>query len=202
MKSARLEAFSDGVIAVVVTIMVLELHVPAQNGLPGLLAVAPRLAIYLLSFLMTGIYWINHHELARRSEEVTMGVLWANLAFLFALSLIPFFTDYIGEKHFDAFSTLLYSVTLLFAGACFFVLRDRIMRLQGRAGALSATDKAEATKHLLSVLLYLAAIGLSFRYPHIALAIDVAVTLVWIVPGIGAKRLPDVSRHVPRPGRT
>ncbi len=194
MNTTRLEAFSDGVIAVIVTIMVLELHVPREDGFPGLLLVAPRIGIYLLSFLMVGIYWINHHALARRSERVSYGVLWANLIFLFTLSLLPFFTDYIGEKHFDSFSTLLYTLALLLAGSCFFLLRHTIMRLQQSSGELSTSDKSEANKHLLSVLLYLLAIPLTFRLPHAALALDVLVTLVWILPGLGARRLQAHTR--------
>src|ERR1700748_1256018 len=127
MKSSRLEAFSDGVIAVIITIMVLELHVPRQNGLAGLWSVAPRLGIYLLSFLMVGIYWINHHELIRRTEVVDYLVLWSNLIFLFVLSLVPFFVDYLDEKNFSSFSTLLYDLTMLVAGAAFFLLRWAVM---------------------------------------------------------------------------
>jgi uncharacterized membrane protein len=105
MRATRLEAFSDGVIAVIITIMVLELRVPHENGLAGLWSVAPRLGIYLLSFLMVGIYWINHHDLIRRIETVDYRVLWSNLIFLFVLSLIPYFVEYLDEKSFDSFSS-------------------------------------------------------------------------------------------------
>src|SRR5215475_12798940 len=103
ISSSRLEAFSDGVIAVIITIMVLELHVPHENGWVGLWSVAPRLSVYALSFMMVGIYWINHHELIRRAESIDYQVLWANLLFLFTLSLVPFFVDYVDEKNFDTF---------------------------------------------------------------------------------------------------
>jgi uncharacterized membrane protein len=187
MKSSRLEAFSDGVIAVIITIMVLELHVPHQNGLAGLWSVAPRLGIYLLSFLMVGIYWINHHELIRRTEVVDYWILWANLIFLFVLSLIPYFVDYLDEKLFDAFSTILYNSTMLAAGAAFFALRWAVMRVQWRTGSLQHRDETELWKHGASLGLYLLSIAVAFYRPWLALTITALVTVVWIVPEVGAK---------------
>lgn len=147
MTSARLEAFSDGVIAVIITIMVLELHVPHKDGFAGLWSVAPRLAVYLLSFFMVGIYWINHHELIRRTESVDYRVLWANLVFLFVLSLLPYFVDYLDEKNFSTFATLLYDATMLAAGMAFFLLRWAVMRRQLYAGSLRRRDTSELWKH-------------------------------------------------------
>ncbi|ADV81687.1 TMEM175 family protein [Terriglobus saanensis] len=183
--SSRLEAFSDGVIAVILTIMVLELHVPHENGVAGLWAIAPRFGIYLLSFLMVGIYWINHHELARRVETIDYRILWANLLFLFGLSVIPFFTDYIGEKHFDSFSTALYGCVMLFCALVFYVLRVTVMQKQRQLGTYAKADRAEAWKHKVSLVLYLIAIPLAFHNPRLSLAVNVLVTFVWIIPEVG-----------------
>jgi uncharacterized membrane protein len=189
MKSTRLEALSDGVIAVIITIMVLELHVPEANGTAGLWHVAPRLGIYALSFVMTGIYWINHHELCRRTEVVNYRVLWANLLFLFTLSLIPFFTDYVGEKHFDSFSTSLYAVAMLLAGQGFLVLRLSLENLRRRRGEVVAkTDRMETVKHVGSLALYLAAIPAAYYKPILSLALNLVVTLIWIVPEFGLQK--------------
>jgi len=197
MKSSRLEAFSDGVIAVIITIMVLELHVPHENGLAGLWSVAPRLGIYLLSFLIVGIYWINHHELMRRTEVVDSRVLWANLIFLFVLSLIPYFVDYLDEKLFDPFATILYDSTMLLGGLAFFVLRWTVMRLQWRTGSLRHRDEAELWKHATSLGIYLLSIAVAFYRPWLSLAITALVTVVWIVPGAGVEvREDDAGRGI------
>jgi len=188
IKSSRLEAFSDGVIAVIITIMVLELHVPHKDGLAGLWSVAPRLGIYLLSFLMVGIYWINHHELVRRTEVVDYRVLWANLAFLFVLSLVPYAVDYVDEKLFDPFATILYDSTMLLGGLAFFALRWTVMRLQWKAGSLRHSDEAELSKHAISLVIYIISIAVAFYRPWLSLAITSLVTVVWIVPGASVKR--------------
>jgi uncharacterized membrane protein len=186
MKTNRLEAFSDGVIAVIITIMVLELHVPAENGMRGLWHLAPRLGIYALSFAMTGIYWINHHEILRRTETANYRVLWANLLFLFTLSLIPFFTDYVGEKHFDSFSTALYAVVMLLAGQGFLVLRLSLDRLRRQRGeTLPKTSQLETVKHLASLALYVAAIPVAYFKPVVSLGMNFIVTLIWIAPELG-----------------
>jgi uncharacterized membrane protein len=191
MSASRLEAFSDGVIAVIITIMVLELHVPHDDGLTGLWSVAPRLAVYLLSFLVVGIYWINHHELIRRTEGVDYRVLWANLGFLFVLSLIPYFVDYLDEKDFSLFATILYDATMLTAGAAFFVLRWAVMRRQWFAGSLKHTDESELWRHSASLGIYLLSIAVAFYRPWLSLAINALVTVVWVVPGAGVKDCKD-----------
>src|ERR1700748_2350248 len=119
---ARLEAFSDGVIAVIITIMVLELKVPHEMGLAGLRAVLPTLGIYAISFTFTGIYWINHHHLVHRTEEADQVILYANLGFLFCLSLLPFFTSYLLEKKMDSFSVALYVSSMIVTGFSFLLL--------------------------------------------------------------------------------
>jgi uncharacterized membrane protein len=194
MSSGRLEAFSDGVIAVIITIMVLELHVPHEDGWTGLWSVAPRLSVYLLSFLMVGIYWINHHELIRRTESVDYLVLWANLIFLFVLSLVPYFVDYLDEKDFSSFTTLLYDATMLTAGAAFFLLRWAVMRRQWYAGSLGRRDTSELWKHGVSLGIYLLAIAVAFYKPWLSLVITALVTVVWVVPGATVKKRPEEPR--------
>lgn len=191
MKSSRLEAFSDGVIAVIITIMVLELHVPHEDGLAGFWSVLPRLAVYLLSFLIVGIYWINHHELVRRVETISFGILWSNLIFLFSLSLIPYFVDYLDEKHFSSFSTMLYEATMIVAGATFFLLRRSVMQKQRKMGSLRHADESEQWKHILSMCLYFISVAVAFYRPWASLAINGIVTVIWVIPQIGAKPCED-----------
>ena len=185
VRSARLEAFSDGVIAVIITIMVLELHVPAADGAAGLLAIGPRIGIYALSFMLVGIYWINHHELLRRTDVVDYRTMWANLLFLFALSLIPFATAYIGAKHFDTYSAALYQGVMIFTGITFLLLRVGINKLHSRHEPLHHQDRAEMVKHVLSIALYLLALLVAFLHPLVSLALNLLITFIWIAPEFG-----------------
>jgi TMEM175 potassium channel family protein len=180
--TTRLEAFSDGVLAVIITIMVLELKVPHEGGLDGLLSIAPTLFVYLLSFSFVGIYWINHHQLMRRLERCDHRVLYANLSFLFSASLIPFFTTYVIEKGSDSFSVALYASSMIFTALCFFLLRISVGRLLRRTGDLQPEDRATQRKHIASLGLYIAAIPLSHFHPYIALGVITLVTVIWIVP--------------------
>ncbi len=180
--TSRLEAFSDGVIAVIITIMVLELKVPHQNGLAGLEAILPVLLVYLLSFAFTAIYWINHHHIVSRIDDLTPPILYANIGFLFTLSLLPFFTSWVLEKQMDSFSVILYAVCLLSIGLGFFLLRRAIdchLKNQGRFKEESA---AEQRKHIASLALYVLALPLALRYPRIALSVMALVTVIWIIP--------------------
>ncbi len=178
----RLEAFSDGVLAVIITIMVLELKIPRENGLPGLISIAPTLFIYLLSFAFTGIYWINHHHLISRIERADPRVLYANLAFLFCASLLPFFTSYVVEKDADSFSVALYAASMIGTAIAFLFLRLAIGRLLKFTGELQQEDIATERKHYASLALYLIAIPLAHFHPWLALAAIALVTVVWIVP--------------------
>jgi uncharacterized membrane protein len=180
--TTRLEAFSDGVLAVVITIMVLELKVPHEDGLVGLLSLAPILFVYLLSFAFTAIYWVNHHHLIRRVERCDHRVLYANFAYLFAASLLPFFTAYVIEKHSNAFSVALYAASMIFAGFCFFLLRLAVERLLRLSGDLSQEDTATQRKHILSLVLYLASVPLAHFHPYVALGMITLVTIIWIIP--------------------
>lgn len=181
----RLEAFSDGVLAIILTIMVLELKTPHESGMHGLISVLPHLGLYLLSFVFVGIFWINHHELCRRVESIDYRILWANLAWLFSISLIPYFTDYVGEMHFDSFSTALYAGVMMFAGFFFYILRLTIVRRQKRLHEYTQSDRSELVKHGISLALYLSAIGMAFRSVWIAFLLICAVTFVWIAPEFG-----------------
>jgi uncharacterized membrane protein len=179
---ARLEAFSDGVIAVIITIMVLELKVPPHDGLAGLMSVLPTIGLYALSFAFTGVFWVNHHHLVHRTDQADERTLYANLFFLFWLSLLPFFTAYVLDKKMDSFSVLLYVVSMILTGGSFGLLRLVIGRHLRETGRLEREDAAAERKHGVSLAMYLVAAGCSLRYPHLALAIVGLVTAVWIVP--------------------
>jgi uncharacterized membrane protein len=194
---ARLEAFSDGVIAVIITIMVLELKVPHQDGLAGLRAVFPTLCLYLISFAFTGIYWINHHHLCHRTEEADELILYANLGFLFCLSLLPFFTSYVLEKMMDSFSVALYIASMILTGFSFLLLRLAIGRRLRHAGKLEAEDTAVQRKNYLSLFVYLVAIPLAFQHPRVALGLVAFVTVIWITPTAGIKTHREHPRNEP-----
>jgi uncharacterized membrane protein len=180
--TTRLEAFSDGVLAVIITIMVLELKIPHEDGIPGLLTIAPTLFIYLLSFCLTGIYWVNHHHLIHRIEHADHRILYANLGFLFCASLVPFFTSYVIEKHSNSFSVALYAASMIATAVSFLLLRLSVSRLLSQAGDLQQEDISTQSKHYASLALYLIAIPLARFHPHLALATITLVFVVWIVP--------------------
>lgn len=192
--TSRLEAFSDGVIAVIITIMVLELKVPHENGVEGFRSILPTLAIYFISFSFTAIYWLNHHHLVHRIEQTDQRILYANLAFLFCLSLLPFFTSYVLEKESDAFSVALYAASMVITGLSFLLLRLAIERRLRIATALEPLDIAIQRKHLLSLAFYGLAIPLAYFHPSLALADIALVTLIWIVPAGGTKPCDENSR--------
>ena len=180
--TARLEAFSDGVFAVILTIMVLELKVPHEDGFAGLRAILPILAIYLLSFTFTGIYWINHQHLVRRVESADARILYANLGFLFCLSLLPFSTAYVIEKKIDSFSVAFYAVAMVLTGFLFLLLRLAIHRHLRLTRPLAREDAGEHRKHTLSLALYLASIAVAYFRPGLAMILIAAVTIIWITP--------------------
>lgn len=200
--TTRLEAFSDGVIAVIITIMVLELKIPHEDGLAGLLSIWPTLFIYFLSFSFTGIYWINHHHLVGRIERSDRRVLYANLGFLFSLSLLPFFTSYVIEKESNSFSVALYAASMIVTGFTFLLLRLAIGRLLTKAGELQIEDVATQRKHLLSLCLYVISIPLAHFHPYVALGTITLVTVIWIVPTASTDRCADdeiVQTHKNQP---
>ena len=191
--TARLEAFSDGVIAVIITIMVLELKVPRQHDVAGFLTILPTFAVYLLSFAFTGIYWINHHHLIHRLKHVSPLILWANLFLLFCLSLLPFFTSYLIDTHLQSFAVVLYIASLLLTGVAFATLQKIIGdKLKGAAQFDSEADAGmqlgEQRKAFLSLAIYLTAILVAlYAHPRLALLLAGSVTLIWIIPTFGVQ---------------
>jgi uncharacterized membrane protein len=177
----RLAAFSDGVIAIIITIMVLELKVPHSADWGALFAVAPVFLSYVLSFLYLAIYWNNHHHLLHAVERVDGLILWANMHLLFWLSLLPFATGWMGENHFTQAPTALYGAALLMPAIAYYLLELAIIRHQGSDGRL-ARALGRDIKGKISPFLYLAAIGLAFVLPWIAHAIYVLVALMWLIP--------------------
>ena len=182
MEKNRLEAFSDGVIAIIITIMVLELHVPAHaDGLADLKPLIPVLLSYLLSFIYVGIYWNNHHHMFQSTEKVTGGILWANLHLLFWLSLFPFTTAWVGANHLAPAPTAVYAFVLMMAGVAYYVLEHAIIRQQGK-NSLLARAVGNRWKENVSPLCYLAAIPLAFVSPYISHALFIFVAILWLVP--------------------
>ena len=181
MTKNRLEAFSDGVIAIIITIMVLELKVPHSVELAALVDLGPVLISYLISFIYVGIYWNNHHHLLHAAEKVNGAVLWANMHLLFWLSLVPFVTGWMGENHFAAIPVALYGVVLFMAGLAYYLLARTLVALHG---ADSAIAKALGRDHkgLLSLAIYLAAIPVACFWPLIACGLYVVVAAIWLVP--------------------
>jgi uncharacterized membrane protein len=177
----RLEAFSDGVLAIIITIMVLELHVPDEPTWHGLASVLPTVLSYLLSFVYVGIYWNNHHHMIHLASRVNGAILWANLHLLFWLSLIPFTTRWMDESGFVQIPVLTYGINLLCAAIAYFVLQQALIRQQGRDGAL-AQAVGRDWKGKSSPLIYLAGIALSAVQPLLGVAVYTVVALIWLIP--------------------
>src|SRR6185437_2294078 len=181
MKTTRLEAFSDGVLAIIITIMVLELKVPHATELSALKPLPPVLLSYVLSFIYLGIYWNNHHHLFQATEEVSGGILWANLHLLFWLSLFPFTTAWMGENHLAPIPTAIYGFVLLMAAIAYYILQRIIIAKEGRESLLAHAVGVD-WKARLSLVLYLAAIPLAFVSVWIAAGLYVLVALLWLIP--------------------
>jgi uncharacterized membrane protein len=181
MTTTRLEAFSDAVIAIVITILVLELKVPHEPELSALRDLVPVFFSYVLSFVYLGIYWNNHHHMLVLTEHVNGGILWANLHLLFWLSLVPFSTGWMGENDFAQVPTAVYGVNLLLAAIAYFVLQSAIIADEGPDSRLRAALGRDL-KGKVSPVLYVAGILLSFVEPWLGLAVYVFVALMWLVP--------------------
>jgi uncharacterized membrane protein len=181
MNKGRLEAFSDGVLAIIITIMVLELKVPHGVELTALKPLLPIFLSYVLSFLYVGIYWNNHHHLLHAARHVTGGILWANLHLLFWLSLFPFTTALIGENYIAPIPAALYGIVLFMAAIAYYILQSAIVAQQGRDSLLKAAIGRD-WKGKLSVVLYLVAVLLAFVTPWLSILLYVAVALMWLVP--------------------
>jgi len=181
MSKGRLEAFSDAVIAIIITIMVLNLRVPHRATASALRPLVPTFLIYVLSFVYLGIYWNNHHHLLQATQRITGGVLWANLHLLFWLSLFPFFTGWMGENHFATVPTVAYGVVLLAAGLAYWLLQTTIVAAQG-PDSLLASALGRDLKGKLSPCIYAIAIPIAFLNRWVALGLYVFVALLWLVP--------------------
>lgn len=181
MQNERINAFSDGVIAIIITIMVLELKAPHEANWQTLQALAPELLSYVLSFIYVAIYWNNHHHLMHTVESVDGGILWANMHLLFWLSLVPFATKWLGAAHFEQIPTAIYAVILLMSAIAYYILQIAIVRRHGEDGKLAQAIGSDV-KAKLSLALYAASIGLAFVSPWISQAIFAVVALIWIVP--------------------
>ena len=177
----RLEAFSDGVIAIIITIMVLELRAPASSDWNALSALVPEFAAYILSFVYLAIYWNNHHYLIHSTQHVTAPILWANTHLLFWLSLVPFVTGWMGHHPFEAVPTAAYGMVMVFTGAAYSILQQTIIAAAGRDSRVAHAIGKDA-KGLASIGLYAVAIALAFVFPLAAGAIYAAVALMWLVP--------------------
>jgi uncharacterized membrane protein len=176
LSPARLEAFSDGVIAVIITVLVLELRVPQPDGLVGLRVVLPAVFLYLLTFVQIGIYWVNHHYLVTEVETVSHGILWTNLLFLFCLSLFPFATEWIGVKGLSSFTTSLYAAVSVLPGLGYMALWSQI---RSRS---TASAHASWGKQIASVVLYLTAIPMAYFQPAGSLSLIALVSVLWLLP--------------------
>src|SRR5579863_10323219 len=181
MSNSRLEAFSDGVIAIIITIMVLELKVPHGDTLGALVPLIPNFLSYVLSFIYVGIYWNNHHHMLHTCESVTGRILWGNLHLLFWLSLFPITTAWIGENHAAAAPSALYGVVLLMAAIAYWILQQLIIAAQGPNSLLKKAVGAD-WKGKLSPLLYLIGIGVAFFSARLAQGVYLLVALLWLVP--------------------
>lgn len=181
MKKGRLEAFSDGVLAIIITIMVLEMKVPHGNDLASLQPLIPVFVSYVLSFIYLGIYWNNHHHLLHTVKEVSAGVLWANLHLLFWLSLVPFVTGWMGENRFESIPVALYGFILLMAAIAYWILQNKILHKHGKESVL-AKAIGKDLKGKISPILYVVAIISAYFSTWIAGSIYALVALIWIIP--------------------
>ena len=181
MTKARMETFSDGVIAIIITIMVLELKVPHESSPAALIPLVPVFLSYVLSFIFLGIYWSNHHHLLHAVQHVSGGVLWANLHLLFWLSLVPFVTAWMGENHFAPWTLVFYGTVLLFAAIAYFILVQTLLSLHGRDSVL-ATALGRDFKGKISIVIYLVAIPLALVKWWLACALYVLVAIMWLIP--------------------
>jgi len=181
MTTTRLEAFSDGVIAILITIMVLELRIPEGADWPAVKPVVPIFITYVLSFVLLGIYWTNHHHLVHTADRITGGILWANLHLLFWLSLVPFATGWMGRNNFASLPTAIYGGVLLLSAVAYTILVRTIIAAQGPHSRLKEAIGGDA-KSYASLAMYAAAIPLAFVDRWLAYALYVAVALIWFIP--------------------
>ncbi|WKS94482.1 TMEM175 family protein [Riemerella columbina] len=181
MTTSRLEAFSDGVLAIVITIMVLEMKAPEGADFQSLMPVVPKFLSYILSFIYIGIYWNNHHHLFQAIEKINGTVLWANLLLLFALSLVPFTTAWMGENHFDKNPVTLYGINLLFCAFGYIALERSTLKVEGKGSKIEQALKSR-TKEYTSISLYIVGLLGSYFAPIIGMACYTVVAILWLCP--------------------
>ena len=198
MGKGRLEAFSDGVFAIIITIMVLEMKVPHGIDAAALRPLLPVFLSYVLSYVNLGIYWNNHHHMLHATQRIDGGIMWANLHLLFWLSLFPFVTGWMGENHVAPLPTALYGVVMLMAAISYWLLQARIVRRHGRDSLLATAIGAD-WKGKLSPVLYLSAIPLAFVHQGISIALYVIVALIWFFPDRRIERVLEPAAATPAP---
>jgi len=196
MHKGRMEAFSDGVIAILITIMVLELRTPATADFAAFARLFPLLFSYAVSFLMLGIYWNNHHHMLQVAHHVDGTILWANLHLLFWLSLIPFGTAWVAETRLAALPVAVYGITLLCAGVAYYILSRRLIARHGEASPLARAVGSDV-KGVLSMAIYAIGVAISFQWPRVAYALYILVALIWLVPDRRIERV--LAEAAPRP---
>ena len=182
MTKSRLEACSDGVIAIIITIMVLELKIPHESTLAALCELVPTFISYILSFVFVGIYWGNHHHLVHTLHQVNSKIIWANMGLLFALSLIPFSTGWMGENHFDKLPVAVYAVNLLLCAIAYSILQIAIMSAHSHSSKLIEALKKQEKKGFFSLAIYIISIPCAFFYPIVSALLFVFVSVIWIIP--------------------
>ena len=181
MNKTRLEAFSDGVIAIIITIMVLELKIPHGSDWQSLLNLAPKIISYIISFIYIAIYWNNHHHLLHTVKHVTGSILWANTHLLFWLTLVPFVTDWAGETHFAELPVAVYSAIMLMAGVAYFILSKTIIRVHGKDSLLSSAIGNDL-KGIISIVGYAIGVPLAFVYSKGTILIIISIAFLWLIP--------------------
>lgn len=189
ISKSRLEAFSDGVIAIIITIMVLEIKVPHGHDWAALKPLAPVFFTYILSFIYVGIYWNNHHHLLAAAKRTNGAAMWANLHLLFWLSLLPFSAGFMGENHFEMLPTAIYGFVLLMASIAYAILARILITLSGKDSAIAIAYNKAGYKEIISTVLYAAAVILSFFIPLISLVIYHVVALMWVIPDSRIEKL-------------
>jgi uncharacterized membrane protein len=189
MKATRLEAFSDGVMAIIITIMVLELKVPAEHSLHGLGEIAPTFSSYVLSFLMVAIYWVNHHHLIHLARRVNAAVLWANMLLLFCLSLVPFVTAFLGESHASRLSVVLYGALMLVCAAVYYLLRSVIARQTRDDARLNHMHECMLKKNRIAIGMFAASVPLALVSTWLALGLIAIPHLMYFIPDREVEKL-------------
>ena len=195
MNKTRLEAFSDGVLAIIITIMVLEIHVPETADCAAFLGLLPTLTGYLLSFVFVGIYWNNHHHLLHTADKVNGAMMWANLMLLFWLSLVPFATAWMDKSHFAPFSMAAYAVLLLLCGTSFDILRRIILRSVSENDRIKSVLNKLDFKSIFSIVCYSIAIPAAYWHKYISISLFVVVAIVWFIPSRAIEKGLEESDH-------